>query len=136
MTLFHIPLLSFTVPRYLYKQCSGAASCAGTEAFILLDKDSLHSLALRYSGFQQNLSREVQEENAKLEKSITRGTEDAAAAKLLTIIIILAYIPATILLIRWYCPTHNPHVCLGPQFLLHRIHYQDAVVKRQGYRHG
>ena len=36
-TLFHIPLLSFTVPRYLYKQRSGTAICAGTETFILSD---------------------------------------------------------------------------------------------------
>ena len=55
--LFHIPLLSFTVPRYLYKQRSGTASCTGTETFILLDEHSLYSLALRYSGFQQVLSR-------------------------------------------------------------------------------
>jgi len=53
--LVPIPLLSFTVPRYLDKRYSGTAICAGTEAFILLDEHSLHSLASRYSGFQQKL---------------------------------------------------------------------------------
>ncbi|KIX10396.1 uncharacterized protein Z518_01478 [Rhinocladiella mackenziei CBS 650.93] len=45
----------------------------------------------------QNLSREAQEENIKMEEIATRSMQDEAAVKLLTIIM-LVYLPATIVL--------------------------------------